>query len=140
MKENKDDTNRWKDRPCSWIEYFLNDHITRNSLVIQRLGLHASTAWGTSRSLARELNKVVWHSQKKKKDYTTQGNLQTKFNAHSWKNILSELGTDGSYLNQIKSMCGKSTANIILMVKDCVFLSPNWEQRKDVWSYHPYTS
>jgi len=67
MKENKDDTNRWKDRPCSWIEYFLNDHITRNSLVIQRLGLHASTAWGTSRSLARELNKVVWHSQKKKK-------------------------------------------------------------------------
>ena len=67
----------WKD------QYFLNDHITRNSLMIQRLGLHASTAWGTSRSLARELNKVVWHSQKKKKDYTTQGNLQTKFNAHS---------------------------------------------------------
>ena len=28
MKEIKDDTNRWKDIPCSWSSYYQNDYTT----------------------------------------------------------------------------------------------------------------
>ena len=36
MKEIKDDTNRWKDIPCSWIgQYHQNDYTTQGQLEIQ---------------------------------------------------------------------------------------------------------
>ena len=36
MKEIKDDTNRWRDTPCSWInQYCQNDYTTPGNLQIQ---------------------------------------------------------------------------------------------------------
>ena len=37
MKEIKDDTNRWRDIPCSWVgrQYCENDHTTKCNLQIQ---------------------------------------------------------------------------------------------------------
>ena len=38
MKEIKDDINRWRDTPCSWVgrnQYYENDYCTKHSLQIQ---------------------------------------------------------------------------------------------------------
>ena len=52
--------------------------------------------------------KAIWSSQ------STQTTPLTKSNTHPWENSLHKVGIEGTYLNIIKAIYDKPTANIIL--------------------------
>ena len=65
-----------------------------------------------------------------------------KFNTHLWffKKTLQKAGKERTYLNIIKAIYNKPTANIILNGKKLKAFPQSQEQDKDAHSHHYYST
>ena len=82
MKEIKEDTNRWRNTPCSWIEknqYSENEYTTQRNLQIQ-CNL-SSYQWYFSQNLEQIISQFVY---KHRKISNSQSNLENK--KRNWRN------------------------------------------------------
>ena len=96
MKENKDDTNRWRDIPCSWIGRIniANDYTTQSNLQIQ-----CNRYQTTNGIFHRTRTKNFTICTETKNTPNSQSNLEKE--KRSWKNQAPGLQTIlQSYRNQ----------------------------------------